>query len=249
MAYDGTDYAGWQTQPGPPTVQALLARAVTDLCGAPVRVTGASRTDAGVHALRQTVSFSATTRLDPRAVQAALNARLPRDVRVMDAADAPPGFDARRAALGKRYAYLLDRGRVSSPLIRRFAWHVPQALDVRGMREALAALRGRHDFQAFRAAAGRDRDPVCTVRGIHVLGRGDRLAILISADRYVHHMVRVIVGSAVEVARGARDPDWIRAVLASRDRRLAGPTAPARGLVLVRVLYATPKHPGGDVHR
>jgi tRNA pseudouridine38-40 synthase len=237
LAYDGTAYAGWQSQPGPPTVQALLTREARRLCGDDARVTGASRTDAGVHALRQTVSLTTSSALPPAAILGALNAALPRDIRVREAAEAAPGFHARFGARGKRYLYLIDNAGVPSPLWRRFAWHVAVPLDVRRMRRALAALRGRHDFAAFRAAAGRDHDPLCTVRAVHVFRRRDRVAILVSADRYLHHMVRTIVGSAVEVGRGAREPDWLAAVLDARDRRRAGPTAPARGLTLLRVTY------------
>jgi len=200
-------------------------------------VTGASRTDAGVHALGQVVSIQTTSALAPPAVMGALNAALPPDVRVLAAADAPPTFDARRAAAGKRYAYLIDAGRVAVPLLRRYAWHVPYALDANAIRCALATLRGRHDFSAFCAAAGRDKDPVCVVRAVHVVRRRQRIAVLISADRLLHHMVRVIVGSLVEVGRGAREPGWLAAALASRDRTHAGPTAPAQGLTLVRVVY------------
>ena len=121
--------------------------------------------------------------------------------------------------------------------MRRFAWHVPRALDVRAMREALVALRGRHDFSAFCAAAGRGADPVCTVRALHVVRRRGRLGLVLSADRYLHHMVRNIVGSAVAVGTGARDPEWLAGVLRGRDRRQAAPTAPAHALALVRVLY------------
>lgn len=237
LSYDGTDYAGWQSQPDPPTIQALLTREVRRLCGDDARVTGASRTDAGVHALRQTVSLTTSSALPPPAILGALNAALPPDVRVREAADAPAAFHARFGARGKRYAYLVDNGRVPSPLLRRFAWHVAGALDVSRMRTALAALRGRHDFSAFRAAAGRDKEPTCTVRAVHVFRRGDRVALLISADRYLHHMVRTIVGSVVVVGRGAREPEWLADVLAGRDRRRAGPTAPAHGLTLVRVVY------------
>ncbi|MBI1736105.1 MAG: tRNA pseudouridine(38-40) synthase TruA [Candidatus Rokubacteria bacterium] len=237
VSYDGTAYAGWQAQPGPPTIQALLTREARRLSGPDARVTGASRTDAGVHALRQTVSLTTTSALPPAAILGALNAALPPDVRVREAADAASGFHARFGARGKRYAYLVDNARVPSPLLRRFAWHVPAPLDVARMRAALGALRGRHDFAAFRAAAGREQDPVCTVRAVHVFRRRDRVALLISADRYLHHMVRTIVGSAVDVGRGAREPGWLADVLAGRDRRRAGPTAPAHGLTLVRVMY------------
>ena len=200
-------------------------------------MTGASRTDAGVHALRQTASLTITSRLPPLAVRAALNAALPPSVRVVEAFEAPVGFDARRAAAGKRYLYLVDTNAVADPLRRRFAWHVPGGLNLGLMRAALAAVRGRHDFSAFCAAAGRAANPVCRVQAVHVLRRRTLVAVVISADRFLHHMVRNLVGSAMEVARGARPVEWLREVLVSRDRSLAGPTAPAHGLVLVRVRY------------
>lgn len=236
LAYDGTDYRGWQVQAAGPTVQGALLRAARAFDAA-ARVVGASRTDAGVHALRQTASLTTSAALGADAVLGALNARLPRDIRVLEARPAPAGFDARRAALGKRYAYLLDTGPVADPLLRRYAWHVPGMLDVAPMRGALAHLAGRHDFGAFCAAPGRQKDPVCRVRAVHVVRRRGRVALLLSADRFLHHMARTIVGSAVAVGRGARDPEWLAKVLASRDRRLAGATAPAHGLTLVRVIY------------
>src|SRR5207245_10906632 len=150
---------------------------------------------------------------------------------------APPRFCARRAALGKRYVSLIEDAAVPNPLLARYAWHVPGALDVAAMRRALVPLRGRRDFGAFCAAPGRAKDPVCEVRALHVVRRRDRIAVLLSADRFLHHMARNLVGSAVAVGRGAREPDWLQKVLDSRDRRLAGATAPAQGLTLVRVLY------------
>lgn len=237
LAYDGTAYAGWQTQPTAPTVQGVLMAAARALLGPSARVTGASRTDAGVHATRQVVSVRTAAALPAAAVMGALNAALPPDIRVHAVAEAPHEFDARRAARGKRYVYLIDNASVADPLLRRYAWHVTSPLDLRAMREALAVLRGRHDFGAFCAAAGRDTTPVCEVRALHVLRRRSRVAVLISGDRFLHHMVRNVVGSAVAVGRGARDPDWLGDVLASRDRRRAGPTAPPHGLTLIRVLY------------
>lgn len=237
LAYDGTGYAGWQVQPDAVTVQGLLAAAARALLGADTRVVGASRTDAGVHALGQVASLRTTAALAPAGVLGALNAGLPPDVRVLDVAEASPGFDARRAAVGKRYAYLIDNAPVASPLLRRYAWHVRRPLDVEAMRQALAGLRGRHDFSAFCAAPGRGSSPVCLVRAAHVVRRKERLGILLSADRFLHHMMRNAVGSLVAVGRGRRPPEWLAQVLASRDRTRAGPTAPAHGLTLVRVLY------------
>jgi tRNA pseudouridine38-40 synthase len=239
LAYDGTSFHGWQIQPDVPTVQGLLVDAARRLFTGEVRVVGASRTDAGVHALGQTAALTAdgTTTMPPATVLAALNAHLPREIRVVAAAEAVAGFDARRAARGKRYAYLVDNGPVPSPLLLRYAWHVRGRLDLDSLRAAMGSLRGRHDFSAFCAAAGRDAEPTCRVRAVHVRRRTSLVAIVISADRFLHHMVRNLVGSAIEVGRGARPASWMVEVLASRDRTLAGPTAPAHGLTLLRVLY------------
>ena len=237
LAYDGTAYSGWQIQPGRPTVQGLVLAAAQALLGEGIRVTGASRTDAGVHALRQVVSIRGARELPADVVGRALNATLPRDIRVVACAEADAGFDARRAARGKRYGYLIENGPTPSPFLLRYAWHVSHRLDVERMRRALGPLHGRHDFSAFCAAPGREHEPTCTVRALHVLRRRDRIAVLVSGDRFLHHMVRNIVGSAVEVGRGARQPGWLAEVLAGRDRRRAGPTAPAHGLTLLRVVY------------
>jgi tRNA pseudouridine38-40 synthase len=218
-------------------VQGVVLGAARALLGDTVRVVGASRTDAGVHALRQVASLATDNALDAAGVGRALNATLPRDIRVRTVEDAALEFDARRRALGKRYAYLIDAGAVAAPLGRRYAWHVPRPLDLDAMREALATVRGTHDFSAFCAAAGRGAMPVCDIRAVHVRRRKSWVAIVISADRYLHHMVRNLVGSALAVGRGARDPSWIAEVLKTRDRRLAAATAPAHGLTLVRVLY------------
>jgi tRNA pseudouridine38-40 synthase len=237
LAYDGTAYAGWQIQPEAPTIQGAVLAAARTILGDPLKLVGASRTDAGVHALRQVASLATTSTLDAAAIARALNATLPPDIRVGRAQDAPAGFDARRRAVGKRYAYLIDGGPVASPLLRRYAWHVSRPLDLGAMRAALDALRGRHDFSAFCAAPGLAASPECRVRAIHVVRRRTRMAILISADRFLHHMVRNIVGSAVAVGRGTKPPGWLRESLESRDRRRAGATAPPHGLVLVRVRY------------
>jgi len=202
-----------------------------------VKVTGASRTDAGVHALRQVASLTTASSFEPARLARGLNALLPDSIRVLQASEAPAGFDARRSALGKRYLYLIDRGRVAHPLLRRYAWHPRFALDVEAMRSALGTLRGKHDFSAFCAAPGRGRTPSCTVRSARLVARGERAAIVLSADSFLHHMVRNIVGSLVEVGRGAQPVSWMADLLAGRDRSLSGPTAPPHGLVLVRVLY------------
>ena len=226
-------------------MQGRVLDALRPLTRGEVRLVGASRTDAGVHALGQVASVESPEALAPRTVLAALNARLPRDIRVLAARAVPLGFDARRAARLKRYGYLLETGPIAWPFLRDHAWHVGRPLDTDAMGRALAALRGKHDFAAFCAAPGRGRDPVCAVRAVRVVARGDRVGVLMSADAFLHHMVRNVVGSLVEVGLGRRPPGWIADVLAGRDRRAAGPTAPAEGLYLLRVLYSWAVFPGG----
>jgi tRNA pseudouridine38-40 synthase len=245
LAYDGAAYRGWQVQPDAPTVQGAVIAALRPLAGPAVRVVGASRTDAGVHALGQVATVAAGGPLAPSTVQAALNATLPRDIRVRGARAAPDGLDARRSARLKRYAYLIAPVATALPFLRGYAWHVGRPLDTRAMAAALTSLRGKHDFSAFQASAGRDRSPVCTVRAARIHRRGELVAVFLSADAFLHHMVRNVVGTLVEVGLGRRPAGSIAEVLAGRDRRRAGPTAPAHGLFLVSVRYPAPLFPGG----
>ncbi len=226
-------------------MQGAVAAALAPLAGGPVRLVGASRTDAGVHALGQVASAAAGRALEPAVVQAALNATLPRDIRVLAARAVAEGFDARRAARLKRYGYLIDRGPVPLPFLSRYAWHVARPIDTARLAAALRVLRGRHDFSAFQAAAGRDRSPVCTVRAARLVERGRLVGVFLSADAFLHHMVRNVVGTVLEVGLGRRPPAWVGEVLAGRDRRRAGPTAPAHALCLLGVRYPAPLFPGG----
>jgi tRNA pseudouridine38-40 synthase len=247
LAYDGTEFHGWQRQPILPTIQGLVGGACERILGTATRVIGASRTDAGVHALRQVASLSTTSAIDPQALQRGLNALLPPAIRVLDAREAPAGFDARRSARGKRYAYILDRGACADPFLRRYSWHVAWQLDTTAMARALRAAKGKHDFSAFCAAAGRGRTPECTVRATRVVARKSRLIVFISADSFLHHMVRNLIGTLVEIGRGSESPDWMEELIDGRDRTRSGPTAPPQGLVLVRVMYpSSPATDGSD---
>jgi tRNA pseudouridine38-40 synthase len=232
-------------QPEGRTVQGTVREALRPLLGEQVRVVGASRTDAGVHAIGQVASVSGGRALAPAPVMAALNATLPRDIRVRGVRAVAPGFDARRAARLKRYVYLLATDPVPWPFLRGYTWNPGRRLSVAAMRAAAGALRGRHDFSAFRAAAGRSRSPVCRVHSLRVVERRGLLAVFVSADAFLHHMVRNMVGTLAEVGAGRRPVRWASEVLAARDRSRAGPTAPASGLFLVSVRYATPLFPGG----
>ena len=226
-------------------MQGEVIEALRPLTRGRIRVVGASRTDAGVHALGQVASVASSEPLAPGMVMAALNARLPRDIRVLAARAVPESFDARHAARLKRYGYLLTTDRVLSPFLRGFAWHVGRVLDAAAMARAIAALRGKHDFSAFCAAPGRTRDPVVAVRAVRVVVRGSRVGILMSAGAFLHHMVRNVVGTLVEVGLDRRPSSWPAEVLAGRDRRAAGPTAPPEGLYLLRVFYPWSVFPGG----
>lgn len=205
-----------------------------------MKLVGASRTDAGVHAFGQVVTLSVDSHLHVLAIRSALNSNLPRDIRIRAVDETSPRFNARRSALCKRYLYLIDNAVVPNPLLQRYAWHVPHSLDLRAMADGLRSLRGKHDFSAFCAAGGRARTPTCTVYGAHLGSRRRVVAVFLSADSFLHHMVRNIVGSLVQIGEGKRAPGWMSELLLGRDRRRAGPTAPSQGLTLLRVCYPRP---------
>lgn len=238
VSYDGTRYVGWQVQPNGPSIQAEIERALATLHKAPRRVTAAGRTDAGVHAVAQVVSFPEERPLPPRAYVQGMNALLPEDVAVQAMTLEPDGFDARRSARGKRYRYVIENLPTRAPLGRRYAWQVFPPLDLPAMRTAAAHLVGRHDFAAFQAADCACDHAVREVRALGVLdaGRG-RIELAVEATAFVKHMVRNFVGTLVEVGLGRRDPASIPALLASLDRTQAGRTAPPQGLFLEEVFY------------
>jgi tRNA pseudouridine38-40 synthase len=231
LEYDGAPFVGWQVQPGERSVQGELQAAIERLCGAApdsIRVTGAGRTDAGVHARGQVASLQppAAPPLPLKAWTAGLNALLPEMIACVRAEEAPDGFDARRWARGKRY--------VSSI---RNAWEIRRPLDVPAMRAALPQLLGQHDFSALRAADCPARTTVREVRALSLEIEGELLVLRIEATAFLKHMVRNIVGTLVEVGHGKRAPESLAALIEGRDRTRAGPTAPPHGLVLEEVFY------------
>lgn len=243
IAYDGTGLVGWQRQLSGPSVQGLLEDALAPLNGGPVTVTGAGRTDAGVHALGQVASCSLDRTIEPDAVVRAANMRLPRAVRVVRADVVRADFHARFRAVSKTYRYRIWNTEVLDPFERAYVWHVPHPrLDVDAMADAAGRLVGQHDFAAFQATGG---DAETSVRSIHastVVRKGEwgatsLVTYEVTGDGFLRHMVRAIVGSLVEVGRGRRPPEWMEAVLASRQRGRAGRTAPPTGLFLVGVQY------------
>ena len=255
IAYDGTAYEGWQVQPGRPTIQESLEAAIERVTADRVRTVASGRTDAGVHAIGQVVGFQANTSLDGEVLRRALNANLPRDIAVLAAVEAPAGFHPIRDARRKRYRYIVHDGEVRDVFTRRFAWRYPYGrLDVAAMQRAAEPLVGRHDFCSFQTSGAERKTSVRNVFELTVR-RGspteevlpavpaearrhqDWITLEIEADGFLYNMVRAIVGTLAEVGRGARPETWPADVLAARDRRAAGPTAPPHGLFLVNVTY------------
>jgi len=240
LSYEGTGFAGWQRQPGERTVQAVLEDVLAVIDEQPVTAIAAGRTDAGVHALGQVVSATVRNHLRPDVLIRAINVRLPEDVRVLSATDAPSGFDARRDARAKVYRYTMALGADPGPFVRRVVWHIPQQLNVAAMQEAAAALVGEHDFGAFQAAGGDLRSSVRRLSKSVLIdepGTPRYLRYQVTGSGFLRHMVRNIVGTLVDIGKHRWPPEEIAAIVASRSRQRAGPTAPPQGLVLVKVLY------------
>lgn len=237
LEYDGTAYAGWQRQPAAPTVQAAVEDAATTLLGAPCRVVGAGRTDAGVHALGQVAHLSTVSRLPADRVRAGLTALLPGDIVVREVFEAPAAFHARRDARLRVYAYVILARARPSALLRRYTHHVPEPLDLDAMRDAAEALVGEHDFAAYRVTGTPTATTVCTVAALTLDRRGDLLIITIAADRFLRQMVRRVVGTLLKVGTGAWPRERVAAALRSGDSRQAAAPAPACGLYLARVVY------------
>ena len=237
LEYDGTNFCGWQLQPNEPTIQGTLERALTTVLREPVRLRAAGRTDAGVHARGQVVVFNATRTPELGALSRSVNALAGPDISVVGAELVPEGFDPRRSARSRLYAYYLLNRRAPSPLWQNRAWHVSYPLDVGAMGEAAALLIGEQDFSSFRDANCDATNPVR--RGIRsdVSRDGDVIVYNIETNAFLRHMVRTIVGTLVAVGSGALSVERFHEILLTRDRTQAGVTAPAHGLYLMEVRY------------
>ena len=238
LAYDGTNYVGWQRQANGLSVQQVLEEACAPLVGgvAPT-VAGAGRTDAGVHASGQVASVNLESDLAADAVMRALNVRLPVDIRVLAVEDVRPGFHARFDAKGKSYRYRMSMAPILSPFDRCYVWHAPEPKRLDWMQEAATALVGRHDFVSFQARGAFVRETVRTLDRLDVTRDGDEVIIDCAGDGFLRHMVRIVAGTLAEVGTGLRPPTSMPDVLEARDRRVAGATAPALGLTLMSVRY------------
>ena len=235
IEYDGTGFLGWQVQPEGRTVQAVLEAAIHKILQADIRATAAGRTDAGVHAAGQVVHFRTDSDMVADRLKKGLNGVLPADVRVLEVTQAAGDFHARFSAVGRRYVYRIVRR--PSALRRHYAWHVAYPLDVDAMRRACAPLVGRHDFTSFCQAASTADGTVCEVRELDWIEEEDELRLHIEANRFLHHMVRAIVGTAVDIGRGRWPEEVMAEMLLAKDRRAAGANATGHGLCLEAVRY------------
>jgi len=235
IAYDGTGYGGWQSQPNATTIQDLLEAALAKLEGSPVTLHGSGRTDAGVHARGQIASCALAVAHSPSTLRRALNANLPEAIRVLRVQEVGSKFHARFSAKRKEYRYQLDCSEVADPFLRRYAWHHPRALNIAAMRRAARLLKGRHDFTAL--AAHSDRSPVRTISKLTLTATGNLLTVAVAADGFLYKMVRSIVGVLVKVGEGKLTPEQVAGLLKSKQRTPLVETAPAHGLFLWRVWY------------
>jgi tRNA pseudouridine38-40 synthase len=241
IGYDGTAYEGWQVQKIGTGVQEKVEAALAKLFPSRPRVHSSSRTDTGVHALGMVAHFEAPrteSRMSTRKLALALNAWLPEDIRVLSATKATREFHSRFDATGKQYRYFVWNHSAMNPLIRQTAWHVPRPLDIPAMRQAARMFVGKHDFRSFTSNTGYDRDStVRTVTRCQLKQSGRLLTFIIEGDGFLYKMCRGIAGTIVQVGQGKFPADEIKTMLAKRNRRVAGMTAPAHGLVLWKVFY------------
>ncbi len=248
LAYDGTDFCGWQVQPDAPSIQGTLASAIGRVTGEKVLPQGSGRTDAGVHALAQVATFALESVIPASNLVIALNDLLPPAVRILQCVEVPADFHARRSAVAKTYRYRMYRGDICPPFLARYVWHYPYPLNFETMAEAARLVEGEHDFTSFAAVdpeRGRD-EPVSNVRTVfssHWAQQGQpdgqEFVYEIRGNGFLHHMVRNLVGTLLLVGKGTLKPDDITRILRARERSAAGATAPATGLYLVSVEYSS----------
>jgi tRNA pseudouridine38-40 synthase len=248
MEYDGTRYRGWQSQKSGGTIQDIVGETIFGILGERTRLTGASRTDAGVHALGQTAVFATASGLAHTVIMRALNAKLPRDIRIIEAEEVGASFHPRYNAIKKSYFYLISANKRQSAFLHPYLWELKTSLDIDAMKEAAVHLSGEHNFSSFMGSGCGSKTQVRTVHAFDITQsrelsfmtasiRGDFIKLRIEANAFLRHMVRNIVGTLAEVGRKNMSPEAVENILQARDRQKAGPTAPAKGLFLEKVTY------------
>ncbi len=237
VAYDGTDFSGWQIQTNGPSIQEHLAEAIEKTCGERSNPVGSGRTDSGVHALAQVAHFDTSSTIPAEKWLGAFHHYLPRSIVVREACDVPMSFDAQRNAIAKLYRYIFNDADWPDPFMRRYAWKVHSRLDESLMRQAAACLVGTHDFRSFETDWPNRRSSVRTISQCSLSRLGDFVHLDIESNGFLYNMVRTIAGTLMEIGRGRWPVERMREILDGGSRSLAGPTAPPQGLFLVRVTY------------
>ena len=237
IEYDGTNYAGWQWQKNDTTVQETLSKAIVQSVQEPVKIYGAGRTDAGVHALGQVANFKTTSNIPSGRLLLAINFYLPHDITIKDAADVPESFHAQYCAVSKIYQYTLFNDRIRTSLNRNFCYVCGFQLNVDKMLDAAQYLIGTHDFTTFTTKALQEKNRIRTVKRLEIKKEGKYIYFTVEADGFLYNMVRSIVGTLIEVGRGKTAVKNVKDILDAKNRNLAGPTAPAKGLCLMEVKY------------
>lgn len=240
VAYDGSGYHGFQRQLNSLTVQQVLEEKLSSLMGEPVTVAGAARTDAGVHAYGQVITIRTNGAIPTDRIPAAARGLLPKDIAVLDATEMPDDFHARFSACGKLYVYRILNCASPDPILRSYVWQLDRPLDVETMNQALGLLVGEHDFGAFQSAGSSAKNPVRTLYSAKCIRQYERLEFQVHGNGFLYHMVRNVVGTVVNVGTGKNSLEDFLEIFSSRDRKLAGATAPATGLYLQEVFYKRP---------
>lgn len=237
IEYDGTGYHGWQSQVNAISVQGVLEKALSSLTGEACSLTGASRTDAGVHACGQTANFFTDSNIPPSKYFLALNSIIPDDISIVKSEEVSPDFHSRFSAKGKRYKYLVYNMRHPSALMRNRSYHVPLPLNLDHMKEAGAFFIGKHDFSAFQASGSAAKTSVRTITGLTLERKDSLIELNISGDGFLYNMVRIITGTLIDVGLGRTPVNEIPDIISNGDRHAAGRTAPPQGLYLIEVFY------------
>ncbi len=237
VAYDGSNYCGWQIQPNAVTIEEKLNEALTNLHDEPIEVIGASRTDAGVHSLGNVCVYDTSARMPADKVCFALNQRLPEDIKIQSSREVPEDFHPRYASCRKTYEYKILNKRMPDPTVRKDTYHYYYPLDVEAMNLAASYLIGEHDFTSLSSVHAQVKRRIRTIYSARVYKEGDIIHIKLTGNGFLYNMVRIIAGTLIQVGSGEKKPEDMLAILRARDRQLAGPTAPAHGLTMMGIEY------------
>lgn len=237
IEYDGTRYCGWQRQKNGVSIQETIEKAIEKVTGEKIEIIGSSRTDAGVHAKGQVANFLTSSTVPPEKICYAINSFLPDDIVILSSQEVPLDFHSRYSSKGKKYSYTILNRKIPSALLKNYSAHIPYELNIEDMIRASKYFLGEHDFSAFKSTGSSVKGNVRTIKRLELIKDEDIIKMFIEANGFLYNMVRIIAGTLIEVGKGRIKPDDIPFILDSRDRKKAGPTAPAQGLCLEKVYY------------